>query len=353
MSVVVRRTKSRIVYDVYYRDLHGKQRTKTFPRRKDADHFDIEMRARKARDEFPEIFQKKRRLTFTKLAHKWIDQHSRPFKSPMSMKRDEGVLRNHLLPVFGEQDVNRITSADVQKYISDRMNFNSAKTHRRVAPATINREIEIFRKILNDGIKWGDVKVNPCKSFKKLYEQRKAVDFLTENELVRLLQQSPDADRPLFACAIYTGMRYGELLNLKKSKVDLNHRMITVDIGSEYSNTTKSKKVRYIPIGTALYPYLAEVMNSEGEYMFPSKVEALHKRSDIRKVFRNSLRHAGIERHVRFHDLRHAFASHFVMRGGDLLALKEILGHSDLQMVQRYAHLAPEHLRNSIERLKF
>jgi integrase len=161
------------------------------------------------------------------------------------------------------------------------------------------------------------------------------------------------ADRPLFACAIYTGMRLGELLNLKKTHVDLERLTITVEVGSQESKTTKGRKIRHIPISTAFYPYLAEAMASVGDYVFPSKLKGLQKRHDVRKAFQGALTRAGVERHVRLHDLRHAFASHFVMKGGDLLALKAILGHSDLQMVQRYAHLAPEHLRRGIDRLNF
>ena len=71
----------------------------------------------------------------------------------------------------------------------------------------------------------------------------------------------------------------------------------------------------------------------------------------MRKPFVNALKRAGIE-DFRFHDLRHTFASHYVMNGGDLLALKEILGHSDMKMVERYAHLASAHKRRQINNLK-
>ena len=70
----------------------------------------------------------------------------------------------------------------------------------------------------------------------------------------------------------------------------------------------------------------------------------------MNKPFAKALKRAGIK-DFRFHDLRHTCVSHYVMNGGDLLALKEILGHSDLKMVQRYAHLASSHKRKQINNL--
>ncbi|MFH1263161.1 MAG: tyrosine-type recombinase/integrase [Pseudomonadota bacterium] len=353
MSISARRIASRTVYDVRFRDVAGKLHSKTFPRRRDAEQFESELRVRKSRDEFPEMFPRRRRMTFADLSSKWLEQHSRLFKSPSSHKRDIGVVRHHLLPIFGDADVNRITTAEIQTFIVKRLEAVCEKTKRKAIPATVNREIEILRKILNDGIRWGHVKNNPCSAIRKLPEPPKRIDFLSEGEIVGLLEAATPADRSLFACAVYTGMRLGELLNLKKTHVDLERLTITVEVGSQESQTTKGRKIRHIPIGTALYPYLAEAMQSPGVYVFPSKHKSVQKRNDVRKAFHGALRRAGVERHMRFHDLRHSFASHFVMKGGDLLALKAILGHSDLQMVQRYAHLAPEHLRRGIDRLRF
>ena len=80
----------------------------------------------------------------------------------------------------------------------------------------------------------------------------------------------------------------------------------------------------------------------------PALTRAFKTRS-IRTAFENAVAEAKLD-NFHFHDLRHHFASWFVMRGGSLQALKEILGHADLKMTLRYAHLAPDHLRNEIEK---
>jgi len=353
MSIHARKTKNGTRYDVHFRDLNAQQHSKTFRRRKDAAQFESEIHVRKAREELPEVFPKKRQIPFAKLALKWLNNHSKVYKSPSSHKRDEGVINNHLIPYFGLKDANRISTLVVDKYIRVRPSKPSEKTHRSVKNATLNRELEILRKIYNDALKWKDVRANPCNPIRKLRENLPQFDYLSETEIKRFLNETKSKDYALYASAIYTGMRLGELLNLKMNSVDLRRMMITVSIGSEFSGTTKSGKVRYVPIHKALRPHLAKTMKTPGEYVFPRKLGPAKRRRDIRKAYHAALRRAGIERHIRFHDLRHTFASHFVMKGGDLLALKEILGHSSLQMVQRYAHLAPGHLRKGIDRLDF
>lgn len=260
---------------------------------------------------------------------------------------------NYLIPHFGDQPAHRIAAKQVQEYLVSRLNSGCLKTKRVVSPNTVNRELEIIRKMFNDGIKWGYLSKNPCQGVRKFKEPTRKIEFLSEQEVKGLLEQCDPFDRPLFATAVYIGMRFGELTNLHKSNVDLEKRIITVERGSAERATTKSGKIRYIPIATQLLPILVTQMHSSGPLMFPPKHPGRLRRTEVRKAFGSALRRAGVDRHVRFHDLRHTFASHFVMKGGDLLSLKEILGHADLQMVQRYAHLSPGHLRMQLEKLEF
>ncbi len=75
-------------------------------------------------------------------------------------------------------------------------------------------------------------------------------------------------------------------------------------------------------------------------------------RPTFKSPLETALKHAGLPK-IKFHDLRHTFATNFVMKGGSILSLKEILGHSDLKMTMRYAHLAPDYLEGEIERLSY
>ena len=138
--------------------------------------------------------------------------------------------------------------------------------------------------------------------------------------------------------ALNTGMRLQEILSLKWERVHIDN---TIEPFVELDETKNNQK-RFIPLNDDLVQMLDSISNNHPEYVFVSLHG--HPLKSIKTAFATTLRKAQI-RDFRFHDLRHTFASHFVMSGGDLLTLKEILGHSSLQMVMRYAHLASAHKR--------
>jgi integrase len=156
----------------------------------------------------------------------------------------------------------------------------------------------------------------------------------------------------LYATAIYTGMRAGELAGLHWEDVSFERRLITVQ--RSFDGPTKADDVRYLPILDPLLPVLRErrlrqagrlvFTNEDGRMLQPSArvyQEVLQRVLDaagFEKVpRRGKLRHA-----IVFHDMRHTYASHWVANGGDLFKLQKILGHKSVQMTMRYAHLVPD-----------
>jgi integrase len=146
------------------------------------------------------------------------------------------------------------------------------------------------------------------------------------------------------------GLRRGELLGLTWERIELE-----ADYGLSARLTlydTKSGKPRGVPLNDDAVQALASVEKDQAE-----RTGLVFRRrggtawGQIRTAFAGALIRAGIT-HFRFHDLRHTFASHFMMRGGSLYGLKEILGHSDLKMTMRYAHLSPQHLRAGVMKLE-
>jgi integrase len=177
----------------------------------------------------------------------------------------------------------------------------------------------------------------------------------SDDEVRRFLVAARDEGENVFAfyaVAIYTGMRAGELAALEWPDVDLERRLIAVQ--RSFDGPTKSDRVRYVPILDPLLPLLREwrlrhpgrlvFTNVAGTMYGPSArifQEVLHRVLDAAKF--RKVQRSGKERpYVRFHDLRHTFASQWVMRGGDLFKLQKILGHQSVQMTMRYAHLAPD-----------
>src|SRR5881396_1402260 len=132
--------------------------------------------------------------------------------------------------------------------------------------------------------------------------------------------------------ALETGLRKGELRTLTWDRVDLSRGVIRLEI-------TKSGKRREVPMRQIVYDVLAQRPGPREGRVFRGR--------NLRASFVNAVAQAQID-DFHFHDTRHHFASWFMMRGGNLLALKALLGHATLAMTQRYAHLAPAYLRDEI-----
>ena len=150
--------------------------------------------------------------------------------------------------------------------------------------------------------------------------------------------------KPIVSTALMTGMRKQEILGLKWSQVHIEKALVP-----EISLIGKGGKVRHIPLSPDMINLLLDLEEGKGqsEFVFLLRGKPMN---DIKKGFALAMDRAGIF-NFRFHDLRHTFASHFVMRGGDLLTLKEILGHSNLSMVQIYAHLADKHKLEQMQQM--
>ena len=149
---------------------------------------------------------------------------------------------------------------------------------------------------------------------------------------------------PMYATAVYTGMRAGELAALRWADINFDRRLITVQ--RSFNNPTKSGDVRHVPILDVLLPILkAWKLESGGKGLaFPNAAgEMWDQRGRVfAEFFRRVLTRSGLgPKYINFHALRHTFASHWVMNGGDLFRLQKILGHHDATMTQRYAHLSP------------
>jgi integrase len=186
----------------------------------------------------------------------------------------------------------------------------------------------------------------------------------TETEISDVLtaaREEGEAVFTLYATAIYTGMRAGELAGLQWPDVDFDRRLITVQ--RSFDGPTKAEDVRYVPILDPLLPVLrAWRLRSPGRYVFTTRRGTMLQPSApiFQEVLHRVLDRAGLRRFERkgrmrsyivFHDLRHTMASHWVANGGDLFRLQKILGHKSIQMTQRYAHLAPSLFTSDYGRL--
>ncbi|EKE02598.1 MAG: site specific recombinase [uncultured bacterium] len=192
----------------------------------------------------------------------------------------------------------------------------------------------------------GWIEQNPCSKIKPLKEDNIIERHLQKDEELRLLNACTGAYeymKAILICAIHTGCRKGEILNLKWENIDLQNRYITL-------TETKSGKKRDIPISYTLLKELESLeINKKSNYVFANP-ESGEPYYDIKRPFKAILERAEIEE-LRFHDLRHTAATRMVASGTDIVTVQDILGHQDLKTTSRYSHPDKERKFKAVEAL--
>jgi integrase len=146
--------------------------------------------------------------------------------------------------------------------------------------------------------------------------------------------------------ALHTGLRQGEQFRLRWADVDMTNRVVTIPL-------SKSGRTRHVFLNDTAFGILRALPSRlKSPYVFPSSTGTtpLNARNMLGRVFLPAVKRAGIV-DFRWHDLRHTFASRLTMAGGDLRTVQELMGHQTIAMTVRYAHLAPGHLREAVQRI--
>ena len=235
---------------------------------------------------------------------------------------------------FMDYQIKDITAWEVEKWRNKRLDSG-------IKPATTNRQINLIKGCLSRAVEWGLIESHDLHKVKALTVDNSKVRYLSKDEEQRLRDALDEFNidylKALVLLARNTGMRKGELLSLKWADINLTNKVLTVDF-----QNAKSGNSRHIPLNTEAFNTLTHWKDISGDIGHVFKDGNQQPLNDFRYDWANLLEQANIT-NFRFHDLRHHFASMLVMACVDLNTVRELLGHSDLKMTLRYAHLAPEH----------
>lgn len=273
---------------------------------------------------------------------------------------------------LSDRPLNEVNAWVIEKWRSEALKAGKAK-------ATVNRDLAALKACLAKAIEWELLSVHPLAKVRPVRTDRLArVRYLTNDEEQRLrealmrredtmrqkrrtanewrrVRHRPDLPdlslgyvdhlQPMFLLAINTGLRRGELFQLQWPDVDLPNQALTVR-----GRITKNGQTRHVPLNEEAEQAIERwrIKTSETGWVFPGK--GGQQLTTIWTSWRSILKAAGIS-DFRWHDLRHHFASQLVMAGVDLNTVRELLGHSDLEMTLRYAHLSPDHKAEAVGRL--
>jgi integrase len=340
------------------------------------------------------------KATFKEYGAWWLENCAKGTVKASTYQEYEAVLTNHVYPLLGSKPFTKINRALIRELIR-------AKKEEGFSQSTIRNMLAPVRGMFFQAIEDGTSHQNPAARIGKLNKRakddpKKRIDPLTREEIQIMLQTaSTDKYRPyyaLFLCAVRTGIRQGELVSLKGKDLDFNGRFVHVqrNLSRGSISATKNGKDRRVDMSRQLAETLndmlskrrAEALRREMEkpaddrrdaaivvnevmddwlFQTPEIVRSdLAKRrrpgidprggtqidqSNVRKLFNRLLTDAGIRR-VRFHDLRHSFASLLLQNGESLTYVKEQMGHSSINVtVDIYGHLVPGGNRQAVDRL--
>jgi integrase len=306
-------------------------RTKISNKKKDAVDFMAKIKSDILYKRHP--LPKDKKISFCDFAKKYAKLHSSQKKS---FATDKSLLKT-LVSYFGNYSLSDIANDSknhIALYKTERLNDRIKKGKKNpngkpVSKTTINRELALFRNMLNKAVEWGYISLNPLVGIKIMFPEKPKERILTKKELERLIAMARQPLKSQVIVALNTGMRKGEILNLKWDSINLNERII--------ETRSKTKVIRIIAINDELYKMLSHLSlkRDRRSYVFENPVTG-KPYTDNKTAWGFLLKRAGIE-NFRFHDLRHCFATYALLNGGDLVSLQDTLGHTDIRTTSRYA----------------
>jgi site-specific recombinase XerD len=216
--------------------------------------------------------------------------------------------------------------------------------------------LRALKSSFNKAIEWNYLDVNPFIRIKLPKIPKPHPTFIYEDELHKIIEKETQVDfKDIYSFAFHTGCRISEILNMRWTNVDFEHRMITVK--NDETFTTKSKKDRVVPINKKLLkvlrrriPIIRSIDNSD--YIFEKTKRVIYRADTISKCFKKAVRAAKLNEKIHIHTLRHSFASNLVKKNVSLYVVKELLGHQDIRTTQIYAHLTIDSLRSAVKVLE-
>jgi integrase len=370
-----------------YLRLNGEQTQKTFNTRDEAVLWLTRMEQKRVMND--EVILPKK-ITFGDFAEEWLRDYAHPPK--IAIRTAEGYemsLRNHLIPYFGRMYLAQITRKSIEQFISDwetqgphfteraRLVRERAAERARTrgvrsfgrslghSPGTIRNAMVPFKEMLGYAVNVsGYIEINPATRIRVSgdeYKDQETIQVLSGSEVERLLAAAPDDYRTLFLTAVSTGVRLGEQRALRWKDVGWDERRLHVRRSVTKTGIfqhTKTKKTRAIPLSQSLMHALREHkmrsrFKDDEDLIFPNSLGApMDGHNMVNRQFRPTLKKAGLPT-IRWHDLRHTFATLLLQKGVPVTVVSKTLGHASAKMtLDTYSHVIAEDLDDAADAME-
>lgn len=339
----------------FIKTIDGKRKrtSKTFKKKGDAAKWLAVMNAEKVESQILNNKKiEKKEVNFTEFTEKWLAERSIRVTEG-TLKEYRSKIDNKIAPFIGEDTpINNVTLERLNELLVHLKAFD-------LGPKTMNMYITLIKQIFSDAYLKKYTSEDESKSLKLLKVDEREFDYWEMDEITDFTRRSIEWEHFDFALlALNTGMRIGELSALRPKDIDFNKNIIRVTrtVKKNLSfGPTKGKVNRSVPITKAARKILRKRVKGLGNdnliFTIKGRVTNVSKFTDrYWRPFQVKMQFKSV---IRFHDLRHTFASHFMMNDGNIFTLQKILGHSDLKDTMKYAHLSPSHLQDAVGIINF
>jgi len=321
-----------------------RRRVKVGPNKRDADILLGKLQEELARGLHPTLGTIKP-VPFTEAADRFMVEYVKVnSRRPATFQTRLDPLARH----FGSAPLGSITRAEVNRYRTLRLQDEKLKRGAgTVSKSTVNREIAFLSRLFTWAhdeaeIVGGD---NPCRRLRYVEPKPAEDHFLTPGQVDDLIAAATAHVKPIITFLAETGARIGETLKLEWSHVDLTPGAERVSFKPEDTKSGKGRTVPLTPAAIAVLRDAGRVRYTSHNRIFTYRGRPLTK---VIGAFNNAVEKAGLPAWVTPHVLRHTAATWFRQNRGDLFRLKDILGHSDIRLTERYAKASPEYQRENL-----
>jgi len=297
----------------------------------------------------------------------WYQQYAKQTLRPTTQSGYENMIYNHIITDIGKIPLNKLTQNDLQQFYTRLKNGGRKVRTELYGKGLSDRMVRgchaMCRKALEKAVADGIIRINPAIGCKLPPKKAKEMQVLTREEMQRFMAQAKaDGYFELFLLELCTGMRRGEIvalqwddLNMRTGELHICRQATTVH-GNIHICAPKTKSsIRTVILPPDIVKILAEYKKRiNSRWMFPSPVkeDAPYHPSAIRKVLDRTLERAECK-HVRFHDLRHTFATTALANGMDVKTLSAIIGHiSSETTLNIYTHITDNMQRSAANKIE-
>lgn len=344
MAYIEKRADRKKPYRVRYRAPDNSLRSRTFTRKSDAEKFVSVIETDKVRGAWvdPRLSQ----TTFAEWTARWLDTMAD--LKPKTLAGYDSLLRTHVLPEFGSLGLAAIEPLHIRKWIARLRKGGLSVSRTRQA-------YQVLSAALKAAVESDYLARTPCIGVKLPREQRQEMRFLNARQVADLVAATPDPYKVAVYVLAYGGLRWGELVALRRRRCDLlRSRLIVAESASAvsgrlYFGPTKTYQARSVVVPPFLRDLLAEHLQNNVDADLDAFVFTAPKGGPLdhswfsKRIWHVAVRHTGLPEGLRIHDMRHTCAALLISQEPNAKKIQAHLGHSSITVTfDRYGHLFPD-----------